>query len=56
MDAIDRSKQIYGPPGGTFNEAKLTWRLSHGDRIGRNLRKWVNIRHRIRFGACSAGG
>jgi hypothetical protein len=26
-DAIERSKEIYGPLGGKFNEAKLRWRM-----------------------------
>jgi hypothetical protein len=33
-DAIDRSKEIYRPLGGVFNESKLTWRLPHGGRAG----------------------
>lgn len=32
-DAIDRSKQIYGPLGGKFNESKLTWRMPNGGRV-----------------------
>lgn len=32
-DAIERSKEIYGPLGGKFNEAKLRWRLPHGGRV-----------------------
>lgn len=32
-DAIERSKQIYGPLGGKFNESKLRWRLSNGGRV-----------------------
>ncbi|SEC57787.1 Phage terminase large subunit [Rhizobiales bacterium GAS188] len=32
-DAIDRSKQIFGPLGGKFNETKLTWHLPNGARI-----------------------
>jgi hypothetical protein len=33
-DAIDRSRQIYGPLGGVFNESKLLWRMPNGGRIG----------------------
>jgi hypothetical protein len=33
-DAIDRSKEIYRPLGGHFNEAKLTWRMPNGGRVG----------------------
>jgi hypothetical protein len=32
-DAIDRSKQIYGPLGGKFNETKLIWRMPNGGRV-----------------------
>lgn len=32
-DAIERSKQIYGPLGGKFNESKLIWRMPHGGRV-----------------------
>jgi len=32
-DAIDRSKAIFGPLGGKFNESKLTWRMPHGGRV-----------------------
>ncbi len=32
-DAIDRSKQIFGPLGGKFNESKLIWRMPHGGRV-----------------------
>lgn len=32
-DAIERSKQIYEPLGGKFNEAKLRWRMPHGGRV-----------------------
>ncbi|MFI5014538.1 MAG: terminase [Hyphomicrobiales bacterium] len=34
IDAIERSKQIYGPLGAKFNEAKLSWRMPHGGRVG----------------------
>ncbi len=33
VDAIERSKQIYGPLGGRFNEAKLRWRMPAGGRV-----------------------
>jgi Phage terminase large subunit len=33
MDAIDRSKQIYGPLGGVFNESRLNWRMPNGGRV-----------------------
>src|SRR5262245_60567250 len=33
-DAIERSREIYRPLGGSFNEAKFTWRMPHGGRIG----------------------
>lgn len=33
-DAIERSKQIYGPIGGRFNESKLVWRMPGGGRVG----------------------
>ena len=33
-DAIERSKQIYGPLGGKFNQSKLVWRMPNGGRIG----------------------
>ena len=33
-DAIERSKQIYGPLGGKFNETKLVWRMPNGGRVG----------------------
>jgi hypothetical protein len=33
-DAVERSKQIYGPLGGKFNESKLIWRMPNGGRIG----------------------
>jgi hypothetical protein len=33
-DAIERSKEIYGPLGGKFNEAKLRWRMPNGGRVG----------------------
>lgn len=32
-DAIERSKQIYRPLGGVFNEGKLVWRMPNGGRI-----------------------
>jgi hypothetical protein len=32
-DAIERSRQIYTPIGGKFNESKLTWRMPHGGRV-----------------------
>lgn len=32
-DAIDRSKQIYGPLGGKFNESKLRWQMPNGGRV-----------------------
>jgi hypothetical protein len=32
-DAIERSKEIYAPMGGVFNEAKLRWRMPHGGRV-----------------------
>ena len=32
-DAIERSKQIYGPLGGRFNESKLRWRMPNGGRM-----------------------
>ena len=32
-DAIERSKEIYGPLGGKFNEAKLRWRMPNGGRM-----------------------
>jgi hypothetical protein len=34
VDAIERSREIYGPVGGRFNEAKLFWRMPHGGRVG----------------------
>lgn len=33
MDAIERSKEIYGPLGGKFNESKLRWRMPNGGRV-----------------------
>lgn len=33
-DAIDRSKQIYRPLGGKFNESKLIWKMPNGGRVG----------------------
>jgi hypothetical protein len=32
-DAIERSKEVYAPLGGKFNEQKLTWRMPNGGRI-----------------------
>jgi hypothetical protein len=32
-DAIERSREIYSPLGGKFNEAKLTWRMPNGGRV-----------------------
>ena len=32
-DAIERSKQIYGPLGARFNESKLRWRMANGGRV-----------------------
>lgn len=32
-DAIERSKQIFGPLGGKYNESKLTWRMPNGGRV-----------------------
>jgi hypothetical protein len=32
-DAIERSKEIYGRLGGTFNEQKLRWRMPNGGRV-----------------------
>ena len=32
-DAIERSREIYGPLGGRFNESKLTWRMPNGGRV-----------------------
>ena len=32
-DAIERSKEIYGPLGGRFNEQKLRWRMPNGGRV-----------------------
>lgn len=32
-DAVERSKQMYGPLGGKFNETKLTWRMPRGGRV-----------------------
>lgn len=32
-DAIDRSKQIFTPLGGKFNESKLIWRMPNGGRV-----------------------
>src|SRR6476620_2112718 len=31
--AIERSKEIYGPLGGMFNEQKLRWRMPNGGRV-----------------------
>ena len=32
-DAIERSREIYGPLGGRYNESKLTWRMPNGGRV-----------------------
>jgi hypothetical protein len=32
-DAIERSKEIYKPLGGVFNESKLIWRMPNGGRV-----------------------
>lgn len=32
-DAIERSKEIYGPLGGKFHEQKLRWRMPNGGRV-----------------------
>lgn len=32
-DAIERSKQIYGPLGGKYNEQKSSWRMPNGGRM-----------------------
>ena len=32
-DAIERSREIYAPLGGKFNEQKLTWRMPNGGRV-----------------------
>jgi hypothetical protein len=32
-DAIERSRQIYTPLGGKFNESKLLWRMPNGGRV-----------------------
>lgn len=32
-DAIERSKEIYGPLGGVYNESKLIWRMPNGGRV-----------------------
>src|ERR1035437_6062743 len=32
-DAIERSREIYGPLGGKFNESKLRWRMPNGGRV-----------------------
>lgn len=32
-DAIDRSRQLYIPLGGKFNESKLQWRMPNGGRV-----------------------
>jgi len=32
-DAIERSKEIYGPLGGKFNESKLRWKMPNGGRV-----------------------
>ena len=33
-DAIERSREIYGPLGGIFNHSKLRWRMPNGGRVG----------------------
>lgn len=33
-DAIERSKQLYTPLGGTYNESKSLWRMPNGGRVG----------------------
>lgn len=33
-DAIERSKQIFGPLGGKYNSSNLTWRMPNGGRVG----------------------
>lgn len=33
-DAVSRSKQIYKPLGGSFNESKLIWTMPNGGRVG----------------------
>lgn len=32
-DAIERSKEIYAPIGGRYNESKYIWRMPHGGRV-----------------------
>ncbi len=32
-DAIERSKQIFGPLGGRYNESKLIWRMPNGGKV-----------------------
>lgn len=32
-DAVERSRQIYGPLGGKFNASKLIWRMPNGGRV-----------------------
>lgn len=32
-DAVERSKEIYGPLGGKFNEQRLRWRMPNGGRV-----------------------
>jgi hypothetical protein len=32
-DAIERSREIYGPLGGKYNESRMTWRMPHGGRV-----------------------
>jgi len=34
IDAIERSREIYRPIGGIFNESKFVWRMPNGGRIG----------------------
>ena len=33
-DAIERSRQIFGPLGGVYNASTLTWRMPRGGRVG----------------------
>ena len=33
-DAIERSKQLYGPLGGKFNESRRIWRMPCGGKVG----------------------
>lgn len=34
QDAIERSRELYRPAGGRFNEGKLIWRMPNGGRVG----------------------